>query len=42
MHLLKQKSKPVATGKKRRKYEIIGTLDDFKEAVASKRNSDAN
>ena len=36
MHLLKQSSKPTVTGKKKKKYSILGSLSDYKEAAASK------
>ena len=39
LHLLKQCSKPVATGRKRKKYNVAGTLDDYKAAVVAENES---
>ena len=39
LHLLKQKSKPVVTGRTKKKYNILGTLNDFKQAIDSKKKS---
>ena len=39
LHLLKQCSKPVSTGRKRKKYNVAGTLDDYKAAVVAESES---
>ena len=39
LHLLKQCSKPVTTGRKRKKYNVAGTLDDYKAAVVADNES---
>ena len=36
MHLLKKSSKPTVTGKKKKKYSILGSLSEYKSAAASK------
>ena len=39
LHLLKQCSKPVTTGRKRKKYGIAGTLGEYKQAVEAENSS---
>ena len=41
MHLLKQKSKPTVVGKKRKKYNLMGSLDEFKTQRKSKEFEEA-
>ena len=31
LHLIKEKAKPVTPTKKRKKYELLGTLEEFKK-----------
>ena len=42
MHLLKAKSKPIASVRKRRKIEVKGTLSQYKEAVGASQQQQAD
>ena len=39
LQLLKQSSKPVTVGRKRKKFEPAGSLDDYKKAVVEENES---